>query len=273
MKQQSKHVHHYQHHSALSYPASLPQKIYSIFLGPLLVVGILYALSRFFSLAYPAATISFGALFLATGATLARLFISYGIALVVAVPLAIFITWKPSLETVFLPFFDVLQSIPVLAFFPVLIIVFIRFNFLNGAAIFILFLTMIGTLLFSIIGGLKMIPRDIVDAAKVFKISGFSYFRKVLLPAIVPQLVTGSILAFAQGWNIIIVAEALHVYMPHGTNANDLHGVGSVLVQASADGQINAFIMALVVMVLTIAFFNFFIWQKLLHYAQRYRFE
>src|SRR5207237_1392075 len=126
---------------------------------------------------------------------------------------------------------------------------------------------------FSIVGGLKIIPHDIIDAAKVFKITGFGYFRKVVLPAIVPQLVTGSILAFAQGWNIIIVAEALHVYMPHGTEANDLFGIGSLLVQSSAKGDTSIFIWSLIVMVLAIAFLNYFIWQKLLHYAQRFRFE
>ena len=118
-----------------------------------------------------------------------------------------------------------------------------------------------------------MIPQDITDAAHVFGIKGFSYFKKVTLPAIVPQLVTGSILAFAQGWNIIIVAEVLHVYIPGGTNATDLFGVGSVLVHASASGETKVFMLAMFVMVLAIAFLNYFIWQKLLHYAQRFRFE
>jgi NitT/TauT family transport system permease protein len=179
----------------------------------------------------------------------------------------------PRLESIFLPFFDILESIPILAFFPVVILVFVHFNFLNGAAIAIIFLDMVWNLLFTIIGGLKMIPRDITDAAKVFGIKRFQYFRRVMLPAIVPQIVTGSILAVAQGWNIIIVAEALHVYIPNSSSASDLFGIGSILVQSSASGQTNIFLATITVMVLTIAFLNFFVWQKLLHYAQRFRFE
>jgi NitT/TauT family transport system permease protein len=273
MKQQSKHIHRYHHHSSFSYPASLAQKIYSILLGPLVIVIGMYMLTRIFSFAYPTTTISFGTLALATSATFARLFIAYVISVVVAVPLAIFITWKPSLETIFLPIFDILESIPILAFFPVVILIFFRFNFLNGAAIFIIFLGMVWNILFTVVGGLKVIPRDIIDAAHVFKINGFSYFTKVLLPAIVPELVTGSILAVAQGWNIIIVAEVMHVYLPGGTASSDLFGIGSVLVHASGSGQTMVFMTAIGMMVLTIAAFNFLVWQKLLHYAQRYRFE
>jgi ABC-type anion transport system duplicated permease subunit len=65
-----------------------------------------------------------------------------------------------------------------------------------------------------LIGGLKIIPHDIIDAAKVFNIKGFRYFRKVLFPAIIPQLVTGSIIAVAQGWNIIIIAEVCMCICP-----------------------------------------------------------
>lgn len=269
---QTKHIHHYHHHFGFSYPVSLAQKLYTIIWGPMLVVLILAILAKSFSVAYPSDTISLGTLFLATGATLLRLGVAYFFALIVAVPLALLVTIGSKTEMVLLPFFDILESIPILAFFPVVILVFSHFGFLNGAAIAIIFLDMVWNLLFTVIGGLKTIPRDIVDAAHVFKIKGWSYFQKVLLPAIFPQIVTGSILAVAQGWNIIIVAEVLHVYIPGGSSSHDLFGIGSILVQASSGGQTNIFIMAIVVMVLTIAFLNFFVWQKLLHYAQRYKF-
>ena len=53
----------------------------------------------------------------------------------------------------------------------------------------------------------------------------------------------------------------------------DLFGVGSILVSAAAHAQNGTFLSAVFVMVVIIAAFNFFVWQKLLHYAQRFRFE
>jgi NitT/TauT family transport system permease protein len=205
--------------------------------------------------------------------TSARLAVAYVLAVIFAIPLAILATFNATAEAILLPVFDILESVPILALFPVIIMLFINFNFLNGAAVFILFLSMLWNIVFTLVGGLKIIPKDIVSAAQIFGIHGFAYFRRVLLPAIVPQLVTGSILAVAQGWNLIIVAEVLRTYIPGGTAAQDLFGVGSILVDAAANSQTMVFIEAVLVMVVIIGLFNFFVWQKLLHYAQKFRFE
>jgi NitT/TauT family transport system permease protein len=132
---------------------------------------------------------------------------------------------------------------------------------------------MLWSIVFTLVGGIKIIPKDIIYAGHIFGLKGFDFIRKVILPAIVPQFITGSILAVAQGWNIIIVAEVLHTYLPGGTSAQDLFGIGAILVQSSAQAQTNVFLTSVFVMVVIIGFFNFFVWQKLLHYAQRFRFE
>ena len=270
----SKHIRHDVHRSHLSYPISLPQRLYSIFLGPLVVVFMMLIALRFFaSTPRLHEIISLHDLALATALTVGRIGLAYALAVVVAIPLALLATKNNFTETIFLPTFDILESIPILAFFPILILIFIKFNFLNGAAIFILFLSMLWNIVFTLVGGLKIIPVDIVYAARVFGLKGFAYFDKLILPAIIPQLVTGSILAVAQGWNIIIVAEVLHVYIPGGSNADDLFGLGSLLVRASATGETHLFIVAVTAMVIVIALVNFFVWQKLLKYAQRFRFD
>ena len=141
------------------------------------------------------------------------------------------------------------------------------------AAIAVLFLTMVWSLVFTIIGGLEIIPHDIINVAHVFGIKGFSFFRRVILPAIVPQIVTGSILSLASGWNIIIVAEVLRTYIPNGGNTQDLYGAGSILVNASASGHTGVFLMTVIVLVITIGLINILVWQRLLKLSQRFRFE
>ena len=47
----------------------------------------------------------------------------------------------------------------------------------------------------------------------------------------------------AQGWNLIIVAEVMHTYILHGTTSQDLFGLGSILVNASASGQNSVFLL------------------------------
>ncbi|MBI3632649.1 MAG: ABC transporter permease subunit [Candidatus Vogelbacteria bacterium] len=218
-------------------------------------------------------SVKFNDLFLALGSTMARLASAYCLSVVIALPLAFIIYFSPTAERFLLPLYDIVESVPTLAFFPAIVIFFVKYNFVNGAAIFIIFLSMLWNIVFTVVGGLTGIPNDVKAAAHVFRVKGLSEIRYLLLPAIVPQLVTGSILAWAQGWNIIIVAEVLHTYLPAGIVGGDLFGIGSMLVNASSSGQGNIFFAAIVAMIVTIAFLNFFVWQKLLQYAEHYKFD
>lgn len=265
---------HTKHVGLFSYPLTRGERFYSIFIGPLLVVCALFLIIKFFpSIHTPFPNISLGTLGAATLYTLGRLFIAYVCAIVVAIPLAILATENSIAEGILLPTFDILESIPVLAFFPVLIIFFISLGVPNAAAIFILFLSMVWNIVFTVIGGLKIIPKDIKYAAQVFKITGIRYIVRVLLPSIFPEMVTGSILALAQGWNIIIVAEVIHTYIPNATHTQDLFGIGSIMVNASATGDTRLFIASLAVMIVAIGLQNFLVWQKLIHYSEKFKFE
>ncbi len=268
------HINHASRRILVSYPVTRWQRIYSAF-TPLLLVVLIFAALRLASIfpVLPANELAPETIGLALLATFLRLLVAYVFALALSVPLALLVERSPLMERFLLPVFDIAQSVPALAFFPVIIIFFIHFGFLEGAAVFIIFISMLWNIVFSLVSGLKVIPSDIKAAAKVFGVRGFAYVKRVLLPGSVPYLVTGSLLAWAQGWNIVIVAEVLHTYLPGGTARDDLFGIGNVLVSASAHGQNGTFIVAIFVMVAAIALINFFIWQKLLHYAERFKFE
>lgn len=267
--------HSTRHHFSLSYPVSLIPRLYSTVLIPLIVIGLIFVgvwtIGDINTLNLQ--NISVWTIVYAVSFTFIRLLIAYALALLVSIPLAFVAHKNPTMEHILLPLFDIVQSIPALAFFPVLILFFIKFNFLDGAAIFILFLAMVWNIVFSLVGGLRVIPGDINSAAQVFGVKGFDYFSRVALPATFPHLITGSLLAWAQGWNIIIVAEVLHTYIHGGTVAQDLFGIGSMLVHSISSGQTTLFLYTLLGMIVAIAILNFLVWQKLLHYAERFRFE
>lgn len=269
-------VRHYHHHYHFSYNTSLKRHFTAVLVVLLFLFFLLFFAFRFLTPTKPLINLDqLSALILleATFATFFRLTLAYILALAAAIPLAMLITSTPKLERVFLPFFDILQSVPALAFFPVIVLVFIKANFFDGAAIFILFLSMLWNLVFSMVGGLKQIPADIESAASVFKSCGFKKLTNITLPAIFPYIITGSLLAWAQGWNVIIVAEVLHNYIPKGNTAYDLFGLGSLLVNASYHGNNSVFLVSILVIIIMIILLNFFVWQKLLHFAERYKFD
>jgi NitT/TauT family transport system permease protein len=261
-------------HAPHRYPVSLRERVYTIVVGPLALVAVLFALLALLPHPPLAEThVSIPTLLLATLFTLARLALAYALSVVIAIPVALLIERNRAFETVLLPLFDVLESVPNLALLPFLVVLFSSFGFLEGAAIVILILNMVWSIAFAVVGGLQVIQRDVTSAARMFGLSGFGYVRRLVLPAIFPQFVTGSILAVASGWNIIIVAEALHAYLPGGTASQDLFGIGSILVFASEQGDSILYLFAFSIMIAAIALFNFFVWQRLLHFVQRFRFE
>ena len=269
---------HPTHSFALHYPHSRTDVIWGAIVAPALMLLLLFLLLEFGSARAAHTYISFNTisasqLGLAAAFTMARLLIAYALALVCAVPLAILATHSSLAQKILLPLFDILESVPFLAFFPVVVGLFLSLGFTDGAAIFILFLSMLWNIVFALVGGVGLIPRDIMYAAEVFGVKGVGYIRRILLPALVPQMVIGSVLALAQGWNIIIVAEVIRTYLPAGSTAPNLFGLGSVMVAAASGGNNGLFIAALGASVLIIALINLLVWQPLLTYGQRFKFE
>ncbi len=217
--------------------------------------------------------VSASVIFVATVNTFLRLFVAYIFSVLISVPLALFIVSTPGIQRIFLPIADVAQSVPVLAFFPVVIVFFTASHNFELAAIFIIFIAMMWNIVFTVIGGLQTIPDDIESAAIVFNVCGIKKFWNITLPVIFPFVVMGSLLAWAQGWTTVIVAEVLHAYIPGGLPSQDLLGVGSLLVDSNAAGKTGIFIVTLVVMILLISLLNLFVWQRLLHLSQRFKFD
>ncbi len=269
----TKHIGGHQRHMHISYAQSWPQRLYGHVLIPVLTLLLTVILIQGFALAEPERAVTVSNIFYALMATFGRLWVAYCLALAVAIPLGLTVTHNKLAERILLPFFDIMQSLPVLAFFPVIIIFFVHWGLYNSAAIFVLFITMLWSIVFSLVGGLHAIPQEIKYAGKIFGLKGTAYVEKILLPASIPYLITGSLLAWAAGWNIVIVAEVLHTYLPGSTESSDLFGIGSILVNSSAMGQQQTFLLAIVVMIISIAILNLFVWQRLLRYAEKYKFE
>jgi NitT/TauT family transport system permease protein len=268
-------IHRYHHPRHLFYQTSLTRHLASILIVVLIAAALVLLTFHFISPrnSFDIARISFGDIALATLNTFLRMLVAYAVSLMIAVPLALAIASTRRMQRVFLPIADILQSVPVLAFFPVVVVFFAAYRAFELAAIFVIFIQMVWNIVFPVIGGLQTIPDDVKSAAIVFDVRGMRKFWYITLPAIVPFVITGSLLAWAQGWTIVIVAEVLHTYIPHGKPSQDLLGLGSLLVDSNAAGEGSVFVATLTAMILLVALINLAIWQPLLHFAQRFRFD
>lgn len=195
-------------------------------------------------------------------ASLIRTGIAYLIAATIAVIIALIITSSKLVEDLFLPVFDVLQSFPSFALFPVLVVA--LKNSPETIIISVLVVTMIWPILFSIIGGIKNRREDLEEAATIFGAHGLKRLTRFTIPELWPSIVTGSIVGWGEGWEFIIGAELL-------VHANV--GIGSYLGILGTNGDNVALAFGIVVLLVLLFVINKLLWLPLLTKATNYSSE
>jgi nitrate/nitrite transport system permease protein len=104
------------------------------------------------------------------------------------------------------PIFQVLRTIPPLAWLPLSLA---TFNQANPSAIFVIFITAVWPILINTSVGVMRIPSDYQNVARVYQIRRARYFFLVLIPAAAPYIFTGLRIAIGMAWLAIVAAEML----------------------------------------------------------------
>ncbi len=200
-----------------------------------------------------------------------RLSVAYVICIFWTIPAAVYIAGNKKASSYLMPVMEVAASIPAIALFPAMVVIFIRYGSLDIAAIILILLGMQWYLLFNMIAGVKSIPKDVGSVAASFGIKGKLYWKKILLPALFPSFVTGSITAWGGGWNTLIVAE----YIVYKGQEFHLFGIGYLLDRATFQTPDSSMVMLSVLsMAVTIIFLNRLIWQPMYRKAlAKYKFD
>jgi NitT/TauT family transport system permease protein len=200
-----------------------------------------------------------------------RILISYIIAFSWTFPTAIFLFRHPRAARFISPIIQILPSIPAIAFFPLILYFLLPFkNGMNMAAIIVILSGMQWYLLFTIYGGLKAIPDDLQEFTESFGVKGMSRLKRLLLPAALPSIMTGTITAVGGAWNALVVAE----YTTLGNKAVSVTGIGSILNTSIASNNESLFIVSLFIMVAAVFSMNHFVYRPLYDkILDRYRME
>ncbi|MBI1798766.1 MAG: ABC transporter permease subunit [Candidatus Eisenbacteria bacterium] len=206
--------------------------------------------------------------------SLMRMTVSYLASLAFAWLVGYQAATNPRAARVLLPLLDVGQSVPVLGFFPAAIFLFV--TLLGGgrigfelAAIFLIFTSQSWNLAFGVYEGLSTIPLETRAATESLGLRGPLLWRTLYLPACVPSLVYNSILSWANGWYFLIASEII----VSGPVHYDLPGLGSVMSQAFARGDLRLAIGAILVLTTLVLAIEFVVWRPLRAWSMRFRYD
>ncbi|HEX4920731.1 MAG TPA: ABC transporter permease subunit, partial [Candidatus Bathyarchaeia archaeon] len=205
--------------------------------------------------------------------TLSRMTIAYGLALAFALSYGIATAMYHRASHVMLPLLDILQSVPVLGFLPVVfLLVLNRVPGTTGqelASIIMIFTAMAWAPTFGVIAGVNAIPTDIREVSRAYGVRGFRYLREIILPAVYPELVWSSILAWGGGWYLIPIEE----YIPGTSPPVNLPGIGSYISIAAIRSDLASALFGLVVLVGIIFAIDRLVWRPLGTHAEKFKYE
>lgn len=150
-------------------------------------------------------------------ASLKRVAIGFTFSAVVGIATGIIIGSNNFLLRAFDPIFQVLRTIPPLAWLPISLAIFQSFNPLDmfkiqvseTSALFVIFITAVWPIIINTMVGVQQLPTDYRNVARVLKLRQTKFFFKILFPATVPYIFTGLRIAVGLAWLAIVAAEML----------------------------------------------------------------
>lgn len=246
-------------------PSPAASKIYSRILSILLVLLIVYAAFRYILYLTSVTSAQWLELLLSTILTFSRVVTAVALGTLWAVPVGVAIGRNKKLAQRLQPIIQMAASFPAPMIFPLVLALFLSMG--AGLGIGSIFLLLLGTqwyILFNVISGSSSIPVELWEVSRLNRLNLSERWRKLILPAIFPALVTGWITAMGGAWNASIVAE----YIKFKGQTLTTPGLGSLISKATDSGEFALLAASIGVMSFSVVAFNKFVWHRLSHLAQ-----
>jgi NitT/TauT family transport system permease protein len=206
--------------------------------------------------------------------SLVRILVAYGLSLVFALAYGYAAAKSKRAEIVLIPLLDILQSIPVLSFLPGVMLAMValfpsRQLGVELGSIILIFTGQVWNIAFSFYSSLKTIPRDLREAAIIYRFSRWQRFVELDLPFSTIGLVWNSMMSVAGGWFFLMACEMFVL----GDKDFRLPGLGSFLQTAASNGNTRAMLWGLATMVAVIVLMDQLIWRPVIAWADKFKFE
>lgn len=138
--------------------------------------------------------------------SLERVALGFGLAAVVGIPLGFVIGRFAVLNSMVSPIISLLKPVSPLAWLPIGLLV---FKAANPAAIWTIFICSIWPMVINTAVGVQRVPQDYLNVARVLNLSEWRIATRILLPAVMPYMLTGVRLSVGTAWLVIVAAEML----------------------------------------------------------------
>lgn len=203
-----------------------------------------------------------------------RMFIALAISLVIGLFVGIATARSNALNRVLMPAVDVLQTLPILAFFPFAIYLFVFYLpgsiGINAAVIFLIITSMLWNLIFGVYQAVISIPSEYTELARISGMNLYQRLKKIFIPAALPRLSEQLSLSWAIGLFYLVTSEIFSI----GTeNYAVKRGIGAEFVKAAATGNFYLYLYSIIIFVLFVVITRLVVFERFDRFANRYYLE
>ena len=139
-------------------------------------------------------------------ASLFRVGAGFGLAVIVAVPLGLWMGWVKGAYVTLNPLFQMLRPISPIAWIPIAIL---WFGVGNVSPIFLIFISSVFPMVVQTVTGVHTIEKRYLRAAANFGVTRATLFRQVVIPAVLPQIIVGMRIGLGVAWLVVVAAEMI----------------------------------------------------------------
>jgi NitT/TauT family transport system permease protein len=206
--------------------------------------------------------------------SLVRISVAYALSLVFALAYGYVAASSRRAEVFMVPLLDILQSIPVLSFLPgvmlAMVAIFPHSQFgVELGSILLIFTGQVWNIAFSFYSSLKTVPRELHEAAVIYRFSRWQRFAELDLPFSTIGLVWNSMMSVAGGWFFLMACEMFVL----GKRDFRLPGLGSFLQTAASHGDTRAILWGVAAMIAVIVILDQLVWRPIIAWADKFKFE
>lgn len=140
------------------------------------------------------------------GASLGRVGVGFGLAVLVGVPLGLWMGWVRGAYATLNPLFQILRPISPIAWIPIAIL---WFGVGNASPIYLIFISSVFPMVLQTVAGVHTIEKRYLRAAENFGVSRRVLFTQVVIPATLPQVIVGMRIGLGVAWLVVVAAEMI----------------------------------------------------------------
>jgi NitT/TauT family transport system permease protein len=206
--------------------------------------------------------------------SLVRMIVAYLLSLVFAIGYGYVAAYNKRVEAGMLAVLDILQSIPVLSFLPGVMLAMVslfpsRQLGVEFGSILLIFTGQVWNMAFSFYASLKALPRELMEASRVYRFSALQRFLQLELPQGAIGLVWNSMVSVAGGWFFLMACEMFVL----GKRDFRLPGLGSYLQSAASAGDTAAIIWGISAMIGVVVLIDQLVWRPAIAWSDKFKLE